>query len=196
MKRRITKQQLMGGATALGGMIVGAIVGIAVQVGIESTGLLGPSVDQLLSEQDSNFSEIHEHLDTLQQSAGDSEIGEELRALAALIERQDELRKDASAELEYLGGQVASLKDESLSERGYAGGADFWLAPGESVNVGDDRHVIGVVRTWNTAVDVVMNGKKSRLSVGDALNTDDCTVFFKQAVKRDDGRVGFDVACG
>lgn len=196
MKKRITKQQLMGGATALGGMIVGAIVGIAVQVGIESTGLLGPSVDLLLSEQDSNFSEIHKHLDTLQQSAGDSEIGAEIRALAALIERQDELRKDASAELEYLGGQVASFKDDSLSERGYAGGADFWLAPGESVNVGDDRHVIGVVRTWNTAVDVVMNGKKSRLSVGDALSTDDCTVFFKQAVKRDDGRVGFDVACG
>ena len=177
-------------------MVVGAVVGIAVQVGIESTGLLGPSVDELLSEQDSNFSEIHEHLDTLQQSAGDTEIGEELRALAALIERQDELRKDASAELEYLGGQVASLKEESLSERGYAGGADFWLAPGESVNVGDDRHVIGVVRTWNTAVDIVMNGQKSRLSVGDAVSTDSCTVFFKQAVKRDDGRVGFDVACG
>ena len=196
MKKRVTKQQLMGGATALGGMVVGAVVGIAVQVGIESTGLLGPSVDELLSEQDSNFSEIHEHLDTLQQSAGDTEIGEELRALAALIERQDELRKDASAELEYLGGQVASLKEESLSERGYAGGADFWLAPGESVNVGDDRHVIGVVRTWNTAVDIVMNGQKSRLSVGDAVSTDSCTVFFKQAVKRDDGRVGFDVACG
>ena len=196
MKKRLTKQQLMGGATALGGMVVGAIVGIAVQVGVESTGMLGPSVDELLSYQESNFGEIHTRLDTLRQSAGDSEVGDELRALAALIERQDELRKEASSELAYLGGQVASLKDESLSERGFAGGADFWLAPGESVNVGDNRHVIGVVRTWNTAVDVVMNGKKSRLSVGDAVNTDDCTVFFKQAVKRDDGRVGFDVACG
>ena len=196
MKKRLTKQQLLGGATALGGMVVGAIVGIAVQVGVESTGMLGPSVDELLSEQESNFGEIHTRLDTLRQSAGDSEVGDELRALAALIERQDELRKEASSELAYLGGQVASLKDESLSERGFAGGADFWLAPGESVNVGDNRHVIGVVRTWNTAVDVIMNGKKSRLSVGDAVNTDDCTVFFKQAVKRDDGRVGFDVACG
>ncbi len=196
MKKRFSKQQLMGGASALGGMIVGAIVGIAVQVGIESTGILGPSVDELLSEQESNFGEIHTRLDTLRQTAGDTEIGEELRALAALIERQDELRKEASSELVFLGGQVSSLKEESLSERGHAGGADFWLAPGESVNVGDNRHVIGVVRTWNTAVDVVMNGKKSRLSVGDAVSTDDCTVFFKQAVKRDDGRVGFDVACG
>lgn len=196
MKKRLTKQQLMGGATALGGMIVGAIVGIAVQVGVESTGILGPSVDELLSEQESNFGEIHTRLETLRQSASDTEVGEELRALATLIERQDELRKEASSELAYLGGQVASLKKESLAERGYAGGADFWLAAGESVNVGDERHVIGVVRTWNTAVDVVMNGKKSRLSVGDAVSTDNCTVFFKQAVKRDDGRVGFDVACG
>ena len=196
MKKRLTKQQLMGGATALGGMIVGAIVGIAVQVGVESTGILGPSVDELLSEQESNFGEIHARLEKLRQSASDTEVGEELRALATLIERQDELRKEASSELAYLGGQVASLKKESLAERGYAGGADFWLAAGESVNVGDERHVIGVVRTWNTAVDVVMNGKKSRLSVGDAVSTDNCTVFFKQAVKRDDGRVGFDVACG
>ena len=196
MKKLLTKKHFAGGATALGGMIVGAIVGIAVQVGVESTGMLGPSVDELLFEQESNFGEIHSRLDTLRQSAGDSEMGEEIRALAALIERQDELRKEASTELEYLGGQVASLKQESLSERGFAGGADFWLATGESVNVGDDRHVIGVVRTWHTAVDVVMNGQKARLSVGDSLSTDDCTVFFKQAVKRDDGRVGFDVACG
>jgi len=41
-----------------------------------------------------------------------------------------------------------------------------------------------------------MNGKKSRLSVGDSVSSDTCTVFFKQAVQRDDGRVGFDVTCG
>ena len=64
-----------------------------------------------------------------------------------------------SSELEFLGGQVAALKEQTLEERGFAGGADFWLKTGESVNIGDREHVLGVVRTWNTAVDVIMNGR-------------------------------------
>ena len=95
-----------------------------------------------------------------------------------------------------LGDEVASLKDQSLDERGFAGGADFWLAVGESVNVGDKQHVLGLVRTWSTAADVVLNGEKARLSVGDLVSSGDCQVFFKQARPRDDKRVGFDVTCG
>lgn len=192
----LSKGHLLAGTTALGGMIVGAVVGIGVQVGFESTGMLGPSVDTLIAEQQSNFDDIHTALGTLTASADDPALGRELKALTKLIQRQDELRRQASSELQFLGEQVASLKDRNLAERGFAGGADFWLKVGESVNVGDARHVLGVVRTWATAVDVVMNGQKSRLSVGDSVSSDHCTVFFKQAVKREDGRVGFDVACG
>ena len=46
-------------ATALGGMVVGAVVGIVVQVGVEATGMLGPSIDALLDEQDGYFREVH-----------------------------------------------------------------------------------------------------------------------------------------
>lgn len=187
---------MANGASALGGMIVGAVVGIAVQIGIESTGMLGPSVDALLAEQESNFDEVNSRLDTLRESTDDPDLSRELSKLAELIEHQDDLRRQASSELAFLGGQVATLKEQNLANRGYSGGADFWLKVGESVNVGDDRHVLGVVRNWSTAVDVIMNGKKSRLSVGDSVSSEDCTVFFKQAVQRDDGRVGFDVSCG
>ncbi len=195
-KALLGKRHLANGACALGGMIVGAVVGIAVQVGIESTGILGPSVDTLLAEQESNFNEVNSRLDKLRESTDDPDLSRELNKLAELIEHQDELRQQASSELAFLGDRVAALKEQNLAERGFSGGADFWLGVGESVNVGDDRHVLGVVRNWSTAVDVIMNGKKSRLSVGDSVSSDTCTVFFKQAVQRDDGRVGFDVTCG
>ena len=181
---------------AFGGMVVGAIVGIIVQVGVEATGMLGPSVDALLDEQEGNFKEVHSRLDELRASTDDPELSQRLNDLARLIERQDELRQQAGAELVSLGDQVATLKDQSLAERGFAGGADFWLAVGESVNVGDKQHVLGLVRVWQTAADVVFNGKKARLSVGDLVSSDDCQVFFKQARPRDDKRVGFDVTCG
>jgi chromosome segregation ATPase len=176
-------------------MIVGAIVGIAVQLGIESTGLLGPSLDALLQEQQSNFEEVNTRLDKLKASSHDPALTEELVQLGKLIKRQDELRQQAGLELAFLGEQVATLKQQALDDQGFSAGADFWLKPGESVSVGDDQHVLGVVRKWTTAVDVILNGKKSRLSVGDALNTDACTVFFKQSLARSDGRVGFDLSC-
>lgn len=194
-KAMLDRKLLRSGALALGGMVVGAVVGIAVQVGIESTGLLGPTVDALLAEQQSNFDDVNSRLDHLRAATDDPELSRELSQLAELIQRQDELRQKSNLELAFLGDQLASLKAQSLEEKGFAGGADFWLKPGESVSVGDDRHVLGLVRAWPTAGDVVLNGKKARLSVGSAIEADACTVFFK-GLKRDDGRVGFDVSCG
>lgn len=195
-KTMLNRRKLIGGATALGGMIVGAIVGIGVQVGIESTGALGPSVDILLAEQQSNFDAVNARLDLLRQSTDDPEVNAELDQLAALLKRQDELRQQAGSELAVLSNEVTSLREQTLKEKGFAGGADFWLKAGESVNVGDSRHVLGVNRVWGQVVDVTLNGEKSRLNVGDMVNTDDCTVFFKQGIRETDGRVGFDLSCG
>ncbi|MDH3337182.1 MAG: hypothetical protein OER22_04970 [Gammaproteobacteria bacterium] len=192
----LTKSRLVAAGIALGGMIVGSFVGIGVQMGVESTGLLGPSVEALLEEQEANFSDINARLQDLKNRSTDPAVKKGLTDLGKLLARQGELQHQANTELAYLGDQIANLKQESLDERGFAGGADFWLKTGESVSVGDGRHVLGVVRTWNTAVDVNMNGKKSRLSVGDSVSTDSCTVFFKQAGARPDGRVGFDLSCG
>lgn len=196
LQNLLSRRGLTGGASALGGMIVGAVVGVAVQAGFESTGLLGPTVDTLLNEQQDNFEQIHTRLESLRQVSQDPDLAAQLNALSSLIEKQDQLRQQTAAELAYLGRQVADLRNRNLAEQGFAGGADFWLLPGESVSVGNREHVLGVVRLWHTAADVVLNGRKARLSVGASLDAGDCKVFFKQAVPRDDNRVGFDVACG
>lgn len=195
MKERLSRKHLQTGATALGGMIVGAIVGIVVQVGVESTGMLGPSVDELLAEQQDNFDEVNARLDRLKGSTDDPALNKEIAQLATLLKRQDELRQKASTELTLLNDQVATLRQQSLEEQGFSAGADVWLKTGESISVGDNRNSFGVTRTWSTAVDVNLNGEKSRMAAGDSVSTEQCQVFFKQPVRQQDGRAGFDVTC-
>lgn len=198
-KRALTKARLVAAGLGLGGMILGALVGIGVQAGVESTGLLGPSVEALIAEQESNFDEMGTRLEALRGMSSDPEMRRTLAELGDLLARQGDLQQQSSREIALLGSEVQSLRDEALAENRFAGGADFWLASGESVKVGDSQHVLGVVRTLSNAVDVNLNSKKSRLTVGDAVTIPtaggDCTVFFKQAKRRDDGRVGFDLSC-
>lgn len=192
----ITRSKLGAAGLALGGMIVGALVGIAVQVGVESTGILGPGVETLISEQDKNFEALHSRLDNLQTTTSDPELARELAEIAALLERQDELRRTANREIETLVGEVDSLRQQNLVEQDLAGGADVWLAEGEGVSVGDKSNVIGVLRILPTAADVVLNGNQTRLNVGGYVSTEDCLVFLKQATRPLDDRAGFDVTCG
>ena len=193
------KSRLIAAASAIGGMIVGSIVGIAVQVGVESTGILGPGVESLLAEQEANFAGINERLDALQSVSDDPALTVHITELRSLLQRQNELSGQASAELRQLGGEVESLRQQQLGERGFAGGADFWLQDGESVNVGDESQVFGLVRYWgsNRAADVNLSGTRQRMAVGDAMTVpgDDCTIFYKQGQPRADGRIGFDISC-
>jgi hypothetical protein len=196
VKGLLTRKNIVAGTIALGGMVFGAIVGIAVQVGVESTGILGPSVEALLEEQDANFSDINARLVELKGQSSDPAVKKSLADLESLLKRQGDLQAKAHSELTVLADQVAHLRQTSLDERGFAGGADVWLAAGESVAVGDRAAVMGVTRVWGAAVDVNLNGKKSNLKVGDAVSTEKCTVFFRQSRRADDGRAGFDVSCG
>jgi len=196
MKALLNRKNTVAGAIALGGMIVGALVGIAVQAAVDSTGILGPSVEALLEEQEANFSDINSRLAELKNGASDPAVRQSLADLEKLLTRQGELQAHANSELTYLGEQVANLRQASLDERGFAGGADFWLNSGESVAVGDRNNVLGVTRIWGEVVDVNLNGQKSRLKVGDTVTTPGCTVFFRQGLREIDGRVGFDVSCG
>ncbi len=196
IKALLTRKKIVAGTIAIGGMIVGAIVGIAVQAGVESTGLLGPSVEALLEEQEANFSDINARLSELRDQSSDPAVKQSLADLEKLLARQGELQAKANGELAFLGDQVANLRQASLDERGFSGGADFWLASGESVAVGDRTNVMGVTRVWGETVDVNLNGQKSRMNVGDSVSTESCTVFFRQGRRPDDGRVGFDVSCG
>lgn len=191
--------RLLAAGTGLGGMVLGAIIGMAVQVGVESTGLLGPTVESLIAEQQANFTDVNARLDELKNKSTDKEMKASLAELGKLLKRQDELARQANSELAYLGEQVSALRDQQLAEAGFAGGADVWLKKGESINVGSRRHVFGLLRAQQTFADVNLDGTRKRLSVGDSipLQSDDasCTVFYKQAEPRADGRVGFDLTC-
>lgn len=193
------KPRLFAVAMGLGGMIVGSLVGIGVQVGVESTGLLGPSVEALIEEQQSNFSEVNAQLDALKKLSSDKETKASLTDLGKLLARQDQLAQQANAELAYMSEQLAAMKKQQLAEAGYSGGADFWLKSGESVNVGGQQHVFGLLGARSTFADINLNGTKKRISVGDAVPVQadgvNCTVFYKQAKPRPDGRVGFDLSC-
>lgn len=197
MKALLSRNNLQKGGLAVGGMVVGALVGIVIQVGVESTGMLGPSVEVLLDEQKANFEDMTTRLEALKAESDDPAIQKSLTELGALLARQGDLQSQTNSELEYLSGQVASLEQKSLEERGFASGADVWLGAGESISVGNTSHVLGVVRMWSNAADVNFNGTKSRLSVGDVAKVDglDCAVFLKQARREQDGRAGFDVTC-
>jgi hypothetical protein len=198
--RLLTKTRIKALASGLVGMVLGGFVGIGVQVGVQSTGLLGPSVEELISEQELNFKDIKDHLGSISRSATDPDVRKNLSDLSRLLERQDELNKQASGELSYLSGQLAELKQRQLTESGYAGGADFWLKSGESVTVGSKDQVFSLIAARNTFADVNLSGKRKRLTIGDGLQLPDdsggCKIFYKQAKARPDGRVGFDLSCG
>ena len=193
------KSRLFAIAMGLGGMIVGSLVGIGVQVGVESTGLLGPSVESLIEEQQHNFSEVNAQLDALKKLSSDKETQASLADLGKLLARQDQLAQQANAELAYMSEQLAEMKKQQLAESGYSGGADFWLKSGESVNVGGQQQVFGLLGARSTFADVNLNGNRKRISVGDAVPVQgdgvNCTVFYKQSQPRPDGRVGFDLNC-
>jgi len=116
-----------------------------------------------------------------------------------LLARQDELNNRSITELRYLGGQVATMKEQQLATTGTAGGADFWLKVSESVNIGTRSQVLSLLGANGNIAQVNLSGRRKRMIVGDTLHVASdgasCTVFYKQATKREDRRVGFDVIC-
>jgi hypothetical protein len=60
-------------AVWIGGMVAGALVGTGVQAVPARTGVLGPGVESLISDQQANFAEVNAKLDTLRQLSSDVE---------------------------------------------------------------------------------------------------------------------------
>lgn len=198
-KSRFTKGRMVAAAIGLGGMILGSIVGIGVQEGVKSTGMLGPSVDALIAEQQANFNDVNARLDALKSMPADKEVKAGIDELGKVLARQDELARQANAEIAYLTDQVTAMRQEQLAGAGYAGGADFWLKSGESVTVGSDNQVFGLLGARGGFADVNLNGTRKRVYVGDTIpvpaENPACTIFYKQATARPDGRIGFDLTC-
>jgi len=194
------KLRARDGASALGGMILGTLVGITVNKAIATTGILGPGVSTLLAEQKTNFDAVNGKLDALRQTSTDPEVQRALAEIGQLLQKQTTLAQQSEQQLRLLAQETAASKDRELAERGLSGGADFWLKGGESFNLGARDQVFAVQAYARGAVRVNLSGTVKLLAVGDVMefSTDDqsCKVFFKQATPREDGRVGFDLDCG
>jgi hypothetical protein len=191
--------KLRDAAVWIGGMIVGALVGTGVQAVLARTGVLGPGVDSLISDQQANFAEVNAKLDTLRQLSSDAEAQRAVAELGKLLEQQSALAGRAEQQLKLMASEVSASKDRELAERGMSGGADFWLKAGESLNLGS-RDQVFALQAYARGVSVVnLSGKPQRLAVGDVIDftagEQACKVFFKQATPREDGRVGFDLDC-
>jgi hypothetical protein len=192
--------KLRDAAVAVGGMVLGALVGTGVQQTLARTGLLGPGVGSVLAQQQANFAEVNTKLDDLRNLSSDPEVQRALGDLAGLLEQQGALAAQTEQQLRLMAEELAAGKDRELAERGIAGGADFWLKGGESLNLGA-RNQVFALQAYGRGIAVVnLSGTGRRMSVGDVIDfmagDRACKVFFKQAAPREDGRVGFDLDCG
>ena len=186
-------------AVAVGGMVLGALVGTGVQQTLQRTGLLGPGVDSLIAEQQANFTDLKAKLDSLRQVSKDPEAQRALAELSALLQKQSALATQSEQQLRLMANEVASSKDRQLAESGMSGGADFWLKIGESMNLGARDQVFALQGYGNGIVQISLSGEVKRLAVGGVVEFTAgdraCKVFYKQATPRQDGRVGFDLDC-
>ena len=197
--RRLLHPKLRDMVKVVGGMIVGTLVGVGVQKGLQSAGLMGPDVDSLIAQQQTNFAEVNGKLDALRKVSSDPAAQRALNELSAALQKQNALTQQTEQQLKLMASEVAASKDRDLAEHGIAGGADFWLKIGESYNLAARDQVFALQGYGSGAVQVSLNGAVKRLNVGDvvefAAGDRKCKVFYKQAKPRADGRVGFDLDC-
>jgi uncharacterized coiled-coil protein SlyX len=197
--RRILHPKLRDAVKVVGGMVLGTLVGVAVQSGLRSTGLMGPGVDALIAEQKSNFTEVNGKLDALRKVSSDPAAQRTLSELSALLQKQNTLSQQTEQQLKLMASEMSASKDRDLAEHGVAGGADFWLKVGESYNLAARDQVFALQAYGQGIVQVSLNGNAKRLRVGEVVEFmaggRACKVFYKQATPRQDGRVGFDLDC-
>lgn len=195
----LAKPVIRKAALALGGMVLGSVVGFGVQESLQAVGLGQPSIDALIAEQHENFATVRSKLDAIQRLSSTPQLKQAVSELGALMRRQSELSERASRELRMLSEQSSADKDSALKNSGIAGGADFWIKAGESVNVGDRSQVLALLRIGRGFADINLSGARKRLAVGDVVSVQSdsrkCSIFYKQAMPRSDGRVGFDLHC-
>ncbi len=197
--RRLLHPKLRDMVKVVGGMIVGTLVGAGVQKGLQSTGLMGPGVETLIAEQQSNFTEVNGKLDALRKVSSDPAAQRALNELSAALQKQNALSQRTEQQLKLMATQMSTSKERELAEHGMSGGADFWLKVGESYNLATRDQVFALQGYGNGVAQVSLNGTVKRLAVGGVVEfmagQRACKVFYKQATPRQDGRVGFDLDC-
>ncbi len=186
----------------LAAVVVGALIGIGVQAGVESTGVLGPGIDALIERQDSSFAALDAKLEELRTTSDPARAKELAGEIDALVAHQKSASVRMADEIRGLTAENARLKQTALDTRGASAGAEVWLKPGESITVaGKPGNVFALNRfTYTGRTDDLttnVSGRATRMIVG--TNADFPAdggvwrVIYKQAEARADERVGFDV---
>jgi hypothetical protein len=126
--------------------------------------------------------EVRKLIDSLK-----NDIGQHEKFVAR---NRDDLRRYAS--------EVSAMRDQLRQEKGFSGGADFWIGAGESMRLAGDANVLAVTYAHGNRVDVNVNGDKQILTIGDAVTfvngSESCKAIVRQKPGQD-RRAGFDVVC-
>lgn len=193
--RRAMRLRLVALGSALVGMVFGAVVEMFVQGAMESTGWFGPTLDTLIEQQESNFKDLRAKLEALKSSDDPAERARLERELEMLIAAQEKLATRTHIEFRDYQAELADLKKQLLAAGSGVGGADFWVAEGESVAVGERQNVVGLLRAAGNVnyVTVSFGGKRHTLNPGESLDVPvkDGTGKLIFKLKKDD-RAGFD----
>jgi hypothetical protein len=202
----LTRGQIKLRAVALTAAFLGIIFGGTVEyfVGglLDSTGWFGPTLDNIVAEQNANFEDLRTKLAELGKAApGSPEALALQKELATLVAAQEKLTGRTHEEIAGMQDELTKLRAQLLQEKGSAGGADFWLAPSEGITVGEEGNVFTLLSISYNGQYAYTNltGTQKRLQPGDFVEfeTKDstCKVIYKAGNARADGRFGFDLVC-
>ena len=129
--------------------MLGAVIGLAVQIGVESTGALGPGIEDVITQQTEGFDRLESTLRELRgarEPARQKELQKEIREL---VGGQRELAERTADELRGSRDEIRRLQAAALDAGQAALGADLWLKPGEGATIGSRDHVLSLLRFWD-----------------------------------------------
>jgi hypothetical protein len=184
---------------ALGSALLGAIVGVGVTWGWDAV-RGAASIDDVMAEQKQSFAEIEEALARLQSSSSPEEMQAIARDLRSQINLQQTIASRYQADLASSERELSQLRLQLLANQGgYSGASEFWLKAGDSIRLPGEGNVLGLSNAWQIYADVVLANQAHRLSVGQEVPFSaagrPCKAIFRQALRTEDQRAGFDVTC-
>lgn len=200
--KKVGKRVIAHPVGKVAAVIVGTLFGLAIEAGVDSTGILGPGVDQLIVEQEAGFANIEAKLEALRKSTDPAESERLAAELERLVSQQRTYGDRAAEELRGARFEIQRLKEDALEAAGAAAGADVWLRPGESITIAGKAGNVFAFNKFSYSgstgdIQVNISGKNGRMQVGDAAEFPGdggmWKVIFKQSHDRGDGRLGFDI---
>jgi len=200
--KKVGKRVIAHPVGKIAAVIIGTLFGLAIEAGVDSTGILGPGVDQLIVEQAAGFANIEAKLEALRNSTDPAESERLAKELEGLVAQQRTYGDRAAEELRGARLEIQRLKEDALAASGATAGADVWLKPGESITVAGKAGNVFAFNRFNYSgstddIQVNASGQTGRMRVGDAMEFPGdggvWKVIFKQSHDRGDGRIGFDI---